>query len=54
MNTFAVFNAKAWKNGVEAIEYAREIWINQKHLEKKLILQIYLAKLKIILQNLKK
>ena len=45
---------KHGKNGVEAIEYAREIWINQKHLEKKLVLQIYRAKLKIILQNLKK
>ena len=24
------------KNGVEVIEYGSEIWINQKHLEKKL------------------
>ena len=37
MNTFALFIAEAWKkNDVEVIEYGGEIWINQKHLEKKL------------------
>ena len=37
INTFALFTAKAWrKNGIEVIEYCGEIWINQKHLEKKL------------------
>ena len=37
MNTFALFTAEAWKkNDVEVIEYGSEIWINQKHLEKKL------------------
>ena len=47
MNTFTLFTAKAWKkNGVEAIEYGGEIWINQRHLQK--------SELSIILQNLKK
>ena len=33
MDTFALFTAKKWiKNGVEAIEYGGEIWINQGHL----------------------
>ena len=37
MNIFALFTAEAWeKNDVEVIEYGSEIWINQKHLEKKL------------------
>ena len=36
MNIFALFTAEAWKkNGVKAIEYGSEIWINRKHLEKK-------------------
>ena len=55
MNTFALFTAKAWKkNDVKVIEYGSEIWINQKHLQKNLILQILLTELSIILQNLKK
>ena len=55
MNTVALFTAKAWrKNGVEAIEYGGEIWINQEHLEKTLIFQIYLTKLNIILTKFKK
>ena len=37
MNTFSLFTAEAWrKNGVEAIEYGGEIWLNQKHLQEKL------------------
>ena len=37
MNTFALLTVDAWrKNDVEVTEYAGEIWINQKHLEKKL------------------
>ena len=37
MNTFALLTAEAWgKNDAEVIEYGGEIWINQKHLEKKL------------------
>ena len=41
MNTFALFTPETWKkkkkkNDVEVIEYGGEIWINQKHLEKKL------------------
>ena len=37
MNTFTLFTTEAWKkNDVEVIEYGIEIWINQKHLEKKL------------------
>ena len=36
------------------VKYGSEIWINQKHLEKNLILQILLTELSIILQNLKK
>ena len=37
MDTFALFTAKAWiKNGVEAIEYAGEIWRNQVDLQEKL------------------
>ena len=37
MNIFALFTTEAWeKNDVEVIEYGSEIWINQKHLEKKL------------------
>ena len=37
MDPLALFTAKAWrKNGVEAIEYGGEIWINQWHLEEKL------------------
>ena len=36
MNTFLIFTAEAWKkNHVEVIEYGGEIWINEKHLEKK-------------------
>ena len=55
MNTVTLFNAKAWgKNGVEAIEYGGEIWINQGHLEENLIFQIYLKKLNIILTKFKK
>ena len=55
MNTVALFNAKAWrKNGAEAIEYGGEIWINQGHLEKNLIFQIYRTKLNIILTKFKK
>ena len=42
------------KNDVKVIEYGSEIWINQKQLEKNLILQILLTELSIILQNLKK
>ena len=39
MDTFALFTAKAWiKNGVEVIEYRGEIWINQEHLQEKLVL----------------
>ena len=41
------------KNDVEVIEYGGEIWINQKHLEKNLKLQVLLTELSIILQNLK-
>ena len=34
---FASFTAQVWrKNGVEAIEYGGEIWINQGHLQEKL------------------
>ena len=37
MNTLALFNQEAWrKNDVEVIEHGSEIWINKKHLEKKL------------------
>ena len=37
MNIFALFSEEAWgKNDVEVIEHGSEIWINQKHLEKKL------------------
>ena len=37
MDSFAVFTAKVWgKNGVEAMEYDGEIWINERHLQKKL------------------
>ena len=37
MNIFTLFTAKVWKkNGVEAMEYGGEIWINQRHLQKKL------------------
>ena len=37
MDSFALFTAKAWeKNGVEAIEYGGEIWINEGHLQKEL------------------
>ena len=37
MNTFALFTAKAWKkNGVEAIEYGGERWINQGHYQENL------------------
>ena len=37
MNTFPLFTAEAQKqNDVEVIEYGGEIWINQKHLERKL------------------
>ena len=42
------------KNDVEVIEYGSEIWINQNHLQKNLILQILLTELSIVLQNLKK
>ena len=35
MNKFALFTAKQEKNDAEVIEYGGEIWINQKHLEKK-------------------
>ena len=42
------------KNDVEVMEYDGEMWIDQKHLEKNLILQILLTELSIILQNLKK
>ena len=55
MGTFALFTTKAWKkDDVEVTEYGNEIWINQRHLEKNLILQILLTELSIILQNLKK
>ena len=55
MNTVPLFTAKAWgKNGVEAVEYGDEIWINQGHLEKNLIFQIHLTKLKIIVTKFKK
>ena len=55
MDTFALFTTEAWKkDDVEVIEYGSEIWINQRHLEKNLILQILLTELSIILQNLKK
>ena len=37
IHTFTPFTAKAQrKNGVEAIEYGGEIWVNQKHFEKEL------------------
>ena len=37
INSFALFTANAWrKNDVEVIEYGSEIWINQRHLQKKL------------------
>ena len=37
MNTFILFTAEAWKkHDVEVIEYGSEIWVNQKHPEKKL------------------
>ena len=37
INSFALFTANAWrKNEVEVIEYGSEIWINQRHLQKKL------------------
>ena len=37
MNTFAVFTAESWgKNDFEVTEYSGEIWINQKHLGRKL------------------
>ena len=45
---------KHGKNGIGVAEYDNEIWKNQKHLEKDLILQILLTELNIILQNLKK
>ena len=36
MNAFALFTVKACRrNGVEAIEYGDEIWINQEHLQEK-------------------
>ena len=55
MNTVPLFTAKAWgKNGVEAVEYGDEIWINQGHLEKNLIFQIHLTKLNIIVTKFKK
>ena len=54
MNKFAVFTAEAWyKNDVGVVKYRGEIWINQKHLENNLILQIFLTEFSIILQNLK-
>ena len=37
------------KSNVEVIEYGGEIWINKKHIEKKLMLQILLTELNIIL-----
>ena len=47
-------HCKAWrKNDVAVIENAGEIWINQKHLGKNLVLQIYLTRRNIALQNLK-
>ena len=53
MNTFALEQNK--QNYVEVIEHGGEIWINQKHLEKKsLISQTLLTELNILLQNLKK
>ena len=55
MDVFPLFTAKAWiKNGVEATEHGREIWINLGIFEKNLIFEIYLTKLSIILTNLKK
>ena len=34
---FALFTAESWgKNAIDVIEYCGEIWVNQKHLEKKL------------------
>ena len=37
MDSFALFTAHAWrKNGIEALEYSGEIWINQGHLQEKL------------------
>ena len=52
MNTFALFTAEAWeKNDVEVMKYGSEIWINQKHFQKNLILQILLTERSIILQN---
>ena len=37
MRTFTLFTSEAWgKNGVKAIEYDGEIWINQGHLQEKL------------------
>ena len=55
MDVFPLFTAKAWiKNGVEATEHGREIWINLGIFEKNLIFEIYLTKLSNILKNLKK
>ena len=48
-------HCKTWKKDyVEVIEYAREILINQKHLEKYLISQKLLAELSIISKEFKK
>ena len=36
MDSFALFTANSWrKNDVEVIEYGRNIWINQGHLQGK-------------------
>ena len=37
MNSFALVTANTWrKNDVEVIEYGEKIWINQRHLQRKL------------------
>ena len=37
MNIFALLTAEAWKKSdVQFMEYGCEMWINQKHLQKKL------------------
>ena len=54
MDLFALFTANAWrKNDVEVIENGGEIWINQKSLEKSLVLHLLPIEISINLTNLK-
>ena len=54
MDLFALFTANAWrKNDVEVIENGGEIWINQKSLEKNLVLHLLPIEISINLTNLK-